>query len=73
MDSKNPVFKPFHSVLKPLSEGIGATKNQARVVTPNEESMLWEKGTIGTHSPNALLNAFFLLRNVLLLTRWGGA
>ena len=64
MDSKNPVFKLFHNVLnntsrKLLSEGIGATKNQAQVVTPNEESMLWKKGTIGTHSPNALLNAVF--------------
>ena len=51
MNSKKPVFKPFHNALyntsrKLLSEGIGATKNQAQVVTPNEESMLWEKGNL---------------------------
>ena len=76
MDSKNPVFKPFHNVLnntsrKLLSEGIGATKNQARVVTPNEESMLWEKGTIGTHSPNALLNAVFFYCGMYFCLRGG--
>ena len=64
MISKNPAYKPFHNALnntskRLLSEGIGAMKNQARVVTPDEENKLWEKGKIGMHSPNALLNAIF--------------
>ena len=46
-------------------------EKQARIVTYHEENMLWERGVIGTHSPNSLLNAvfFFLLWPVLLFKR----
>lgn len=76
MDSKNPAYKPFHNALnniskRLLSDGIGATKNQARVVTPDEENKLWEKGTIGTHSPNALLNAIFFYCGMYFCLRGG--
>ena len=75
MDIKNPEFMPFHNALnntskKLLSEGIGASKKQARIVTSHEENTMWERGVIGTHSPKSLLNAvFFLLWTVLLLKR----
>jgi len=64
MDGKNQDFQPFHNALnntskKLLSEGVGAEKKQARIVTHHEEVTPWERGAIGTHSPIAL-------RNVLL-------
>ena len=48
MDYKDVVFKPLHNVLnnmskKLLSQGVGAEKKQARVITDVEEDMLWEK------------------------------
>ena len=48
MDYKDVVFKPLHNVLndmlkKLLSQGVGAEKIQARVITDVGEDMLWEK------------------------------
>ena len=41
---------------------IGAKKKQARVVTKEEEEILWEKGVVmGTHSPTAFQNALFFI------------
>ena len=64
MDAKNPEFKVFHISLnnnstKLLSERVGASKKQARIVTSDKENLLWEKGEMGVHSPNSLLNAVF--------------
>ena len=64
MESKDIRFKAFHNVLdniskKILSEGVGAVKKQAKIVTDEEEAKLWDKGIIGTHSPIVLSNAVF--------------
>ena len=39
--------------------GVGVTKKRAPVITANQEAQLWETGTVGIHSPEALLNAMF--------------
>ena len=48
VDHKAIAFQPFHNVMnnlskKLLSEGVGAQKRQARVITEKEENLLWEK------------------------------
>ena len=65
----------FVTVLDNLSrklhkEGIGATKMQARVVTDAEEEQLWNSGVMGHDSPEALLNAVFLVWGVSVLKWW---
>ncbi len=45
--------------MKLLSEGVGAVKKQAKIINESEEQILWQKGVVGTHSPNSLLNAVF--------------
>ena len=75
MSHADPIFKELHNVLnniskKLLSDGIGAEKKQARVVTEVEENILWEKRVMGLGSPMSLQNAvFFLLRFILLFAR----
>ena len=32
-------------------------KQQAKIITSDEEDVLWSKGVIGTHTPTSLLNA----------------
>ena len=64
MDHKAIAFQPFHNVMnnlskKLLSEGVGAQKRQARVITEKEENLLWEKGVIGIDTTSCLLNAKF--------------
>ena len=71
MESKDVRFKAFHNVLdniskKLLSEGVGAFKKQAKIVTDKEEAKLWDKGIIGTHSPIALSNAVFFYCGIYL-------
>ena len=54
-----------------LSEGIGAEKKQARVVTIEEENELWDKGVMGWHSPKPLFNAVFFYCGMLFCLRGG--
>ena len=47
MDHKDIVFKPLHNVLNNmckwlLSDGVGAQKKQARVLTRREEETIWD-------------------------------
>ena len=39
--------------------GLGASSKQAEPITPDEESLLWTSGQLGTHSANALLNTVY--------------
>ena len=46
--------------LRELREnGIGVERKRASLITPDIENKLWNVGIIGTHSPQALLNAVF--------------
>ena len=60
-DASSANFKELHNVLETLyrelhSQGVGAFRKQAEVISRDEESLLWERGAIGVHSPLALLN-----------------
>ena len=76
LDTDDQVFKPLHHVLnnhskKLLTDGVGAKKKQARVVTSQEEETLWDKGVMGTHSPTSLQNAIFFYCGVCFCLRGG--
>jgi hypothetical protein len=66
---KDSLFAEFHSTLdadmKRLQhKGLGSKKRQAEPLTEEEEEVLWEKGLLGDHSPQALLNTTnFTLRS----------
>ena len=53
------------------SAGIGSQKRQAEPLTPEEEERLWEKGILGDHSPQALLNAVFYFNGIYFALRSG--
>ena len=75
-DPSNPHFKQVHMVLDRLfhelhSKGIGAVRRQSEIITATEESLLWEKGEMGTHSPSALLNSVFFYNGLNFVLRGG--
>ena len=41
------------------SQGVGSKKRKVEPLTVEDEEFLWEKGILGDHSPQALLNAVF--------------
>ena len=53
------------------STGIGSQKPQAEPLTPEEEEHLWEKGILGDHSPQALLNTVFYFSGIYFALRSG--
>lgn len=76
MNHKDITFKPLHNAMnnlfkKLLSEGIGAQKNQFRVITEEEENELWSKGIMGKSTPSSLQNAIFFYCGVLFCFRGG--
>lgn len=44
------------------SHELGSKKRKAEPLTVENEECLWEKGTLGIHSPQALLNAVFFFK-----------
>ena len=76
LDKKDPRFKLLHNSLDSLynklcTMNIGTVVKHAEVLTKEEESMLWETGTLGMHSPRALLNAVFFLNGNNFCLRGG--
>ena len=74
LNKKDPRFKLLHSSLDNLyhklrTMNIGIVVRQAEVFTKEEESTLCETGTLGMHSPRALLNAVFFLNGKNLCLR----
>ena len=50
--------KTLNAEMKRLKQtGLGSQAKQAEPLAEAEEKILWEKGIIGDHSPQALLNA----------------
>ena len=75
-DRKNPDFAELHSVTDHIYrqlrlKGIGASKKATEVLTKGEENTLWERGVLGVHTPQALLNATFFLNGKNLALRGG--
>jgi hypothetical protein len=76
VDRKNPDFVELHSVTDHIYcqlrfKGIGAAKKATEVLTKGEENTLWERGVLGVHTPQALLNATFFLNGKNLALRGG--
>ena len=63
---KEDVFANFQKMLdgemkRIRSAGAGTKKNQAELITPEEEESLWGSNTLGDHSPTSLLNTIFYM------------
>ena len=70
MDHKDVKFQRLHNIMnnllkKLLSEGIGAQKKHARVITELEENEMWLKGVMGTNTLLVLQNAIFFYCGML--------
>ncbi len=59
MDS---VFQSLHS------EGVGAVRKHAPLITDKEESTIWEKGILGDHTPLALVRSVFFLNGKIFVS-----
>ena len=67
---------PVHVVLERLfrelhSKGIKAVRRQSEIIAATEDSLLWEKSEMGTHSPSALLNSVFFYNGLNFVLRGG--
>ena len=65
---KNPGFSPFQMVLDAemkclQSAGIGTVHRKAEPITCEEE-ILWQKGILGDHTAEALLNTTVYMNGV---------
>lgn len=59
VDKGDPQFRPLLKTLDSLSSelhhsGVGVTKNSAKVIELEHESILWEKGLLGMSTPKVL-------------------
>lgn len=76
MTQKDTRFTKIHTVLDNISQelhqdGVGSSKAQAHVVTDTKEQQLWERGVMGTHSPEALQNVIFYYCELYFCLRGG--
>ena len=75
-DPTNLAFRELHNVVECRyrefhEKGIGVTRKQAEIVSKEEEQGLWESGTLGAHSPLALLNSVFFYNGLYFVLRGG--
>ena len=73
---KDSVFANLRSTLdaemKRLRHlGLGSSKKQAEPLTEEEEEVLWRKGLLGEHSPQALLNTMVYMNGIYFALRSG--
>lgn len=66
MDKKDARFAPFHNTLDHhyhmlRCKNIGTQAKHVEIFTKEEKALLWESGTLGLETPQALLNAAFFL------------
>ena len=76
LDKKDSRFKALHNTLDNLyhklrTMNVGAEIKHAEVFTKEDESLLWESGTLGLNSPQALLHAVFYLNGKNFCLRGG--
>ena len=76
LDKKDHRFKLLHNGLDNYyhqlrTMNIGTDIKHAEIFSKSEESMLWESGTMGIHSPQALFNAVFFLNGKNFCLRGG--
>ena len=64
----------WHSTFQcmtPPTTVLGSMKRQAEPLTEEEVEVLWEKGLLGDHSPQALLNTMVYMNSVYFTLRSG--
>ena len=52
-------------------KGLGSKRRQAEPLTEEEEEILWSKGLLGDHSPQALLNTMVFMNSLHFALRSG--
>ena len=77
MDDENPVFIQLHTVLDSFfrvlhNDGVETKPNRSEVISQEEEELLWNKGVMGTDTPQKLLNAIFFYCGLNFCLRGGG-
>ncbi|XP_065902920.1 zinc finger MYM-type protein 2-like [Dysidea avara] len=73
---KDPGFSQFQMVLdaemkRLQSAGIGTVHRKAEPITCDEEEILWQKGILGDHTAEALLNTMVYMNGVYFSLRGG--
>lgn len=76
LDKKDTRFAPLHNVSghhyhKLCTMNIGTQAKHAEIFTKEEEAMLWEVGTLGLDTPQALLSAVFFLNGKIFCLKGG--
>ena len=76
LDQKDGAFKKLHGTMDThfqslRQQGVGAKVNHAKVITSEEERLMWEHGVMGITSPLALLRAVFYYNGKKFLLRGG--
>ena len=57
--------------MKRLQLGLGSRKRQAEPLTLEEEETLWQKGLLGSHNPQALLDTMLFMNGMYFALRNG--
>ena len=77
LDQNDSDFKKLHGTMdthfRALQQGVGAQVNHAKLLTLEEENLMWELGVMGSDTPRALLQAIFLQWEEIFATRRRGA
>ena len=73
---KDSAFAEFRSSLdaemkRLQAKGLGSKQRQAEPITEDEEDLLWEKGLLGDHTPDALLNTVVYMNGLYFALRSG--
>ena len=67
LDQKDSDFKKLHGTMDTYfraltQQGVGAQVHHAKLLTSEEENLMWELGVMGTDTPRALLQAVFFYK-----------
>ena len=73
---KDKEFARFRTVLdsemkRLQSSGLGSGQRKAEPITYDEEEIMWEKGILGDHSPQSLIDTMFYMNGLYFALRGG--
>ena len=79
LDQKDGAFKKLHGTMDThfrslRQQGVGAKIKHAKIISSEDEDLMWERGVMGITSPVALLQAVFYYNGKKILAkRWSRA